>query len=418
MNTYYLKDVSFAYGNSPLLENIELQIAPNSFIGLLGPNGSGKTTLLKLLSGALTPQRGEVIFYNQNLASFDPNKRAQLIGVVPQESNWEFPFSLEEIVAMGRYPHLGWWGNLSSIDRQKVEEALAITGLKNLRYREITNLSGGEKQRAVIARALAQDTKVMLLDEPVSNLDLKYQQEVFELLAYLHQEKGLTIIVISHDLNLAAQYAEQLILLDQGKIRGCGNPKQVLQSALIEEVYGVPVQITDNPITNSLQVNLLRYTKKTSEITNGIHVHLIGGGGSLESVIYELNRQGYQLSLGVVNAGDTDAEASRSINIPRVLEAPFSPISTAKKRANEALIQKADVIVLGNMPFGSGNLSNLQQAVQASQQGKKVLRLKGKNITERDYTNGQAAELWVELDKLGSPQLESFELTPYLKGEF
>lgn len=417
MSLYELKEVSFSYEKEPVLKELQLEIREGSFLGLLGPNGSGKTTLLRLLSGALSPQKGNVFFKGQEVSLMEPAERARAMGVVPQEFNLDFPFVLEEVVAMGRYPYLPWWGALGAMDQEKIEEALYITGLERLRKRTINRLSGGERQRGVIARALAQDPQVLLLDEPVSNLDIRYQQEVFELLARLNHDRDLTIILVSHDLNLAAQYCSELALLSQGSIKAMGSPKKVLQAGLVESTYGVAVEVAENALTGRPQVSLLPHRARAAgEIENGPWVHVIGGGGSAQQILYGLKRWGFRASLGVVNAGDTDAEVARRLDIPRVLEAPFSAISAGAREANEKYIEQADFLLIADVPFGGGNMVNLELALEAARRGCRVLRIKGKKIEERDYTGGSAAWLWEVLGSLGAIDIELEEVFNHLKG--
>lgn len=410
---YTLCDVHFSYDKDPVLQGIDLAIPEGSFLGLLGPNGSGKTTLLKLLSGVLVPYRGEVLFCGRPPHTISPGERARQVAVVPQDIHLDFPFTVEEVVAMGRYPYLGWWGTLGNEDVARIQEALDQTGLLAMKDRLISQLSGGERQRAIMARALAQNPRVLLLDEPVSNLDIRYQQEIYEILSHLNRERGLTIIIVSHDLNLAAQYCEEVVLLSRGVLRGRGQPWEVLKADAVEEVYGVPVEIMENLRTRRPQINLIPRWAIPEEGT-GERLHIIGGGGAARDLLYDLNRRGYALSLGVVNGGDTDAELARRLGLPRVLEAPFSPITRSKEKANEKMIQEASIIILADIPFGPGNISNLEQVVRAARSGQQVIRIQGRDIGEKDFTGGRAQELWQTLTNLGALDLEESQLGAYL----
>lgn len=416
MGYFKLTDVNFNYNNTPILKDINLSIKKGSFLGLLGPNGSGKTTLLKLLSGALVPRKGQVLLGGRNVKEIPARERASLLGVVPQESYFDFPFSLQEVVAMGRYPYLDWWGKLGARDLQKIDEALNLTGLTDIRAKTITNLSGGEKQRAIIARALAQEPVTLLLDEPVANLDIKYQQEIFELLSYLNYSQGITIIVISHDLNLASQYCSSLAMLDRGTVKVFGLPQEVIKAEIIEAVYGVKVEITVNEKTKRPQIALLSSQKErfAQGQKKNFKVHLIGGGGSVGHILPELIRAGYSVTLGVVNEGDTDSEAARYLNIEAVVEKPFAPITVANLAANQDLIDRADGIIIADVPFGFGNLDNLKQVLAAKQRGKIVWALKGENINKRDYTNGEAETYWTELKSLGMLELSWQEILTHI----
>ena len=417
MGSYRLVDVNFSYNGIPVIEGLEMEIKAGSFLGLLGPNGSGKTTLLKLLSGILVPQKGTVYLNGREVSKIPAQERAKLLGVVPQESHFDFPFSLQEVVAMGRYPYLDWWGRLSSKDRQKIDEALHLTGLFAIKDNMITNLSGGEKQRGIIARALAQEPLILLLDEPVSNLDIRYQQEIFELLNALNREKGITIIIISHDLNLAAQYCTSLALLGKGLLKAYGAPQKVLNEKLIEEVYGVKVELAINEKTKRPQVFLLPKIKPISSPREEkeLLIHIVGGGGSARHILFELYQQGYPMTLGVINDGDTDSEIARYLDIACVVEAPFSPISGINSQANELLMAQADLILIADVPFGLGNLINLEQVVTACRAGKRVLAIEGGKIEKRDFTGGEAKRLWGELKSLGMKEFPLSEIIQYLK---
>jgi len=417
MSFYRVEKMSFSYGDSPVLQDIDLKIDEGEFLGILGPNGSGKSTLLKTMSGLLRPDQGRVYLGQREVQRIPPGERARLIGVVPQETHLDFPFMLEEVVAMGRYPHLGWWGTLRYQDMEQVEEALATTGLLNLRHRNIHQLSGGERQRGIIARALAQDPRVLLLDEPVANLDIKYQQEVFELLLKLNQREGLTIILISHDLNLAAQYCDNLLLLDQGQIRALGAAEEVLTPENINQVYQVEVEVERWSPRDRPRISL-----RPSEVIEGQNgdvaprrIHIIGGGGSAWRLLKRLHSQGHKLSLGAVNQGDTDSEGARELGIECVRDLPFHPISPEKFNHSLELMLKADLTLIAPVPWGRGNLGNLEMAREAARRGKKVFALEGEKIDSRDFTGGQAEQLWEEMKNLGAEAIDPDELEQILK---
>ena len=213
---------------------------------MVGPNGAGKTTLLRLLSGALEPQSGEVRLDDRPLGELDDRERARAIAVVPQSEASPFPVSVREMVGMGRYAHLGPWERAGSRDRDIVDRALERCGVSALAEREIGEVSGGEGQRVRVARALAQEAPVLLLDEPTADLDLRYRMELFHLLCELRAD-GLGVLVITHDLNLASRFADELLLLHQGVARACGAPGEVLSREILEEVYEWPLRMVPHP---------------------------------------------------------------------------------------------------------------------------------------------------------------------------
>jgi iron complex transport system ATP-binding protein len=235
-------DVAFAYGGPPVLRDLRLRIEPGELTGLLGPNGTGKTTCVRLAAGSLTPQRGAVTLFGRDLRAYGAAERARTVAVVPQESPLEFEFRVHEIVAMGRSPHQGLLGLESEEDRRAVAEALRVTGMEAHAGRPLAALSGGEKQRVILARALAQRPRLLLLDEPTAHLDLKHRLAIYGLLQRLHGE-GLTTLVVSHDLNLAAAHCRRLVLFRCGEVVADGPPRAVLRREILREVYEVDLEV-------------------------------------------------------------------------------------------------------------------------------------------------------------------------------
>ncbi len=221
-------------------------VEPGEFISLIGPNGSGKSTLLKLICGIYKPGTGEVLINNLNIAGLKRKDIARRISFVPQTLYTAFPYSVSEIVMMGRTPYLNLFGFENAGDREIVENAMEMADIIHLRDKGISEVSGGEAQRAFIARALAQQTDLILLDEPNSHLDMKHQIAVFKLLSKLNSELNKTIICISHDLNLAANYSKRVILLNKGKIFTDGSVDEVLNREIIEEIFEVQSEVVRN----------------------------------------------------------------------------------------------------------------------------------------------------------------------------
>jgi len=210
-------------------------------VGLLGPNGAGKSTLLRLMAGLLPVQQGSVLLVGKAIGDYAARERAKKIAFVPQSTHFTFPLSVGEIVEMGRHPHLGRFAPLSREDRAICERALRLCDGLEFKDRPFNELSGGERQRVLIASALAQTPEVLLLDEPTLSLDLSHQILLFEIIRKLHREESLTVIVATHDLNLAGRYLDYLILLKEGGIAAQGKPKEVLTPRLIEKVLDVRV---------------------------------------------------------------------------------------------------------------------------------------------------------------------------------
>jgi len=249
MNTLQLRaeGISFAYQDKSVLNEIDLAIKPGELVGLIGPNGSGKSTLIKCLSRVLVPQRGRVWLDGHTLASLDPQQIARHIAVVPQAVELPPGFTAFEIVLMGRVPHLDWWQNENARDKEIARAAMEATGTWSLAERLVNQLSGGERQRVVIARALAQEPEVLLLDEPTAHLDVKHQIEVMELVRRLNRERGLAVLVVFHDLNLAAQYCSRLVLFKEGRVYKAGSPREVIAPDVLREVYGIELLVIPHP---------------------------------------------------------------------------------------------------------------------------------------------------------------------------
>jgi ABC-type cobalamin/Fe3+-siderophores transport system ATPase subunit len=241
--------LDYSFDAAPVLSRISFSCAPGSILAVLGPNGSGKTTLLRALFGWFKPARRAVLIDGRDILSYTRREAARLIAHVTQSAEAESEFTVRETVLMGRAPHLRFFERESHVDLEKVNEALAITDLTSLADRDISTLSGGEWKRVMLAQALAQDAEILLLDEPTAHLDLSHQEDILRLLHKMRNEKGITIVIVLHDLNSAALYTERIILLSRGTIAADGTPEQVLTREKIKEVYGVEVLVIPHPVS-------------------------------------------------------------------------------------------------------------------------------------------------------------------------
>lgn len=241
--------VSFSFRETKVFADLALRIGSGEMVGLIGPNGSGKTTLLRLLSGSLAPAAGSVAIAGRPTGSWTARERAREVAVVPQESAAAFDFTVMETVLMGRTPYLGLLGLEGPEDVKIAQEALRRTGMLAFAGRLLSHLSGGERQLVLVARALAQRARIMLLDEPTSWLDIRHRQEIYALLSRLNREEGLTILTTSHDINLAARWCPRMILLKRGRIRADGPPGSVFDPSILSEVYQTPLRIIADPET-------------------------------------------------------------------------------------------------------------------------------------------------------------------------
>ena len=246
-----------AYGPRPVLQDVSFSIARGEFFIVIGPNGSGKTTLLKILS-AITPfQSGTLEIAGTSMEKYSRKSLAKIMALVPQSVPEDLPFTVRELILMARSPRMGLLGLEGDRDIQLAEEAMAFTGVESLADRKMDQLSGGERQRAFIARAICQEPQIILLDEPTAALDLAHQVRIMDLMERLRMEKGLTIVMVSHDINLAAMYGNRLMLLKKGQIVKIGLPSEVLTFKTLEEAYECPLLVDESPLGNFQRVTLV-----------------------------------------------------------------------------------------------------------------------------------------------------------------
>ena len=231
------------------IDGIDLSVGRGEIFGIIGPNGSGKTTLLRMMAGLLRPDRGEIDLFGKPLEAYSPSERARTVAVVPQESSSVFPFTVQEVVLMGRYPYLGRLGFENPRDLALARWALEVTDTARFAHRLTGELSGGERQRVIIAMALAQEPDILLLDEPTSFLDIKHQVKVQQLFVRLREESDLTVISVLHDLTMASTYFDRLCLLAGGRIMQVGTPSEVIRYQLIRDAYDTEVYIDINSVT-------------------------------------------------------------------------------------------------------------------------------------------------------------------------
>lgn len=252
-----INNLSFGYNGDLVLKDISFKVRDSQFISIIGPNGSGKSTLLKILNNLYKPKTGNILIHGKDIVNYKGKNLAKKVALVPQDTNIEYDFSVEDIVLMGRHPYIGRFEKEKEVDYEIVNEALRLTNTAHLRDRNINKISGGERQRVIIAKALAQKPDIILLDEPTSHLDINHQMEILTLLKNLNKEKGATIILAIHDINLANRYSDNIILLNKGTILGMGVPSEVVNSHNIEKAYNLKVVVEKNQITDSIHITPL-----------------------------------------------------------------------------------------------------------------------------------------------------------------
>jgi iron complex transport system ATP-binding protein len=419
-----VEKVSFGYGQQIILYDVSLSLNAGTMAALLGPNGSGKTTLLRLLSGVTRPQQGQILLEGRDVQHWGRRALARRIAVVPQEVHMPFAFTVEQMVEMGRTPFVrSFWGTRNSDDHEQVQEAMRACGVSWLAGRIFNELSGGEQQRVLIAMALAQQPSLLLLDEPTSHLDIKYQVETLELIQRLNREHGVTVVAAIHDLNLAARYFSRLLLFQRGIVAD-GGPAEVLVPDLLSRVYGISVQV--GILRGASHLSVLPpasdLAREDAASSTRARVHVIAGGGSGELLMRALADAHIPFSAGALNVGDSDHTLALRLAEHVITEQPFSPISSEALGEVHALLEHAALLVLCPTAIGPGNRGMIEEAVLAAQRGLRVVVLDEPvskqsslfeerdedaqaylaRVTMRDYTGGEGVKLMARLLEAGA----------------
>lgn len=389
-------NVGVTIGNKAILRDVSLTVRPGEFIGIIGPNGAGKSTLLRGLRGLGPVTSGDVQVFGQPIRTMGDKQLAHLVAYMQQEVNVGFRFTALEVVLAGRYPYLKWWQNEQSEDYEIAKKYMAFTGVEALAEKSVQQVSGGERQRILLAKVLAQETPLIFLDEPTASLDLVYQEEIFRYCQIMCQE-GKAVLIIAHDIKLAAKFCSRLILMANGSVIADGAPAEVITVENLEKAYGLHSAVFINKVTGNLDI----HTYEAAGTLGGQpSVHVIGGGGSGGYIMRLLYERACTISGGVFQQGDTDADVAAAFGIQSVIAPPFCQINPEQDRENREKTLAADITVLCNLYYGQQNLANLDAAFVA----KKLIVIEDTAIEERDFTGGKATDLYRKLIRL--PQVK------------
>ena len=420
------ESVSFGYSGTLVVRDITLDIASGEMVALLGPNGAGKSTLLRLAAGAIRPQLGSIRINGDALNRVSRREAARRLAVAPQDFSVQFAYTVRQIVELGRTPHHDLFGTPRYDDERAIARALAAAGVEHLADRVFNDLSGGERQRVLIALTLAQESPILLLDEPTADLDIRFQIEILELLRRLNAERKLTVLAALHDLNLAARYFPRLLLF-RNSIVADGPPAHVLDASMLSAVYETPVRVgilrgeqhlsvlppgSDAPVV---------WQPEQAPATVVSAVHVLAGGGSGELMMRALADAGIPFSAGPLNAGDSDFTLAQHLASASIVEPPFAPVSPVGLEAAKGRMMGARGTILCPMPLGPGNIVLVEAALAARRVGQPVVVLEpgvtadaGDGMTAavltevaaRDFS-GHGAELYLQLLDAGCPVISS-----------
>lgn len=395
-------NASIGYGSRTIVQDASFSVTPGEFVGLVGPNGAGKSTLLRALTGGAVVRTGDVLWGGISLVRMAERERARIVGVVPQTQMATFSFTARAYVEMGRHAHLGRLASPDATDAAIIDDAMARTDTARLADQPVDELSGGDLQRLTLAQALAQQPRILLLDEPTSHLDLNHALQVLELVRALADD-GLTVLGVFHDLGLAARFADRISIVDDGRVTVPAAPSDALDAQVISDVFGVRAVVRIDPVTGSIAVTPIVRGADLVPATAGPRIGLVCGSGAGAGLMRRLALAGHPLFVGALNRGDIDHAVAEAVGASVVELPAFGEVDDAAEREVRAAYEACACVVVCETPFGTANLRNLEAAVMSG----RPLVLVGTMDEKRDFARGAARELWARAVDAGAMRVES-----------
>jgi iron complex transport system ATP-binding protein len=407
-----MRGVTVRFGTRAALQEVDFSAERGEFVALAGPNGSGKTTLLRALLGFVTPDAGEIELFGAPVPELSVRERARRVAWVPQEESPRDNVPILDYVLYGRYAHLGPLEGESDEDRRFALQVLEDVGLADRAMDGVLSISGGERQRAILARALAQETPILLLDEPTSHLDIGHQLDLLERVRQLSRQRRVTVIAALHDLNLAARFADRIFVLSRGRRYVDGPPAEVVSEDLLGRVWGVVADLRRDPRTGApylMPHRVIPVVPPGATPPSLGPVHVVGGGGAGSPYLRALSDGGFRLTTGALHLLDSDSETADTLGIPAVVEIPFAPLGEEVRARNRELLGAARAIVVTPFAVGPSNLANLEDLGPLL--GRTPMFVVSRPTSpEWDFTGGRATGLWKNLVQGGAKEVSGAEM--------
>ena len=386
-----IEGIKFGYSESrEVLKDMSFTCRDNRITGIIGPNGCGKTTVLKVIAGFLQPSAGTIRYNDTVIGEVPPIELAKMRAVVEQKIYTPFSFPVYDYVMLGRSPYQKNFQPDSDDDHKIVTDSLRDANVLQFQDRKINELSGGELQRVMIARALAQEPEFLMLDEPTSHLDIRHQLELMKLLSKLTKEKSVVCII--HEINQASTYCDDIIVTKDGYVLKEGDANEVLSAKTLEDVFGVLAMQYPGPDGKSKQFAFSLPPEKKIEARRRVHV--ISGEGMGRQIIMSLHSAGMEVTAGILNQGDQDFESAKSIGIETISAPPFTAYSDKEIVELKKACDLADIIILVAVNVGMGNLPNLEIAAEYLDKKEVIFVNPNRNLKKKDLTDGRATELY------------------------